>query len=241
MINIIKLFRKLIRKKLKIWHIGDTHGYHELLKIPKNIDWVIHSGDFTNYYDIIKNEQEALNFLHWYGELDIKIKILVAGNHDAYAFKLSKKFKEWCEFYNIIYLENDYIILEGLKVFGSPNTPAFGKWYFQKNRHKLDKHWSLVDDDVDIFITHGPPKGIMDVSEDYNRKLELCGDKALKNHILNRIKPKLCLFGHIHNYKDIINAGIRTIPNHDTVFSNGSVVTDRKFGSLSSNGNILEL
>jgi hypothetical protein len=49
------------------------------------------------------------------------------------------------------------------------------------------------------------------------------------------------LFGHIHNCDDIINAGTRTIPGLDTIFSNGSVVTDGKFGKLSSNGNIFKI
>lgn len=238
MINII---RKFLRKKLKIWHLSDTHGYHGLLQVPKNVDWVIHSGDFSNYYDVTKNETEALNFLHWYGALKIKHKILIAGNHDAYAYKVTKKFKEWCKHYSIIYLENEYIIIDGIKIFGSPNTPNFGTWYFMKDRAKMDKHWSLIDEDVDIFIVHGPPKGILDISENRDRTLEFCGDSSLRNHILNRIKPKLCLFGHIHNVSDIINAGTRIIPNHNTIFSNGSVVTDRKFGILSSNGNILEI
>jgi len=55
------------------------------------------------------------------------------------------------------------------------------------------------------------------------------------------VKPKLMLFGHIHNNKDIVNAGTRKVPGLDTIFSNGSVVTDGKFGRLSSNGNIFEL
>jgi len=223
----------------KIWHISDTHGYHDLLIVPENIDWVIHSGDFSNYFDVYKNEPEALNFLHWYGNLKIPIKILIAGNHDAYAHSISKKFKEWCDYYKIIYLENDYIILDDIKIFGSPNTPNFGNWYFMKNRAKMDKHWNKIDEDVDVFIVHGPPKGVLDLSENRERTLEYCGCNSLKNHILNRIKPKLCLFGHIHNYKDIINAGTMKLSISNTLFSNGSVVTDRKFGTLSSNGNIL--
>ena len=55
------------------------------------------------------------------------------------------------------------------------------------------------------------------------------------------LNPKLCLFGHIHNCEDIINAGIMKLSATDTTFSNGSVVTDGKFGQLSSNGNIFEL
>jgi len=86
---------------MKLWHISDTHGYHELLAIPEDIDIIIHSGDFSNRFDVYKNEQEALNFLHWYGNLKIKHKVLIAGNHDAYAFVLHKKFKEWCKHYNI--------------------------------------------------------------------------------------------------------------------------------------------
>tara|TARA_R110002124_G_scaffold281430_1_gene455656 strand:+ start:9732 stop:10418 length:687 start_codon:yes stop_codon:yes gene_type:complete len=223
----------------KIWHISDSHSYHELLNIPNNIDIVIHSGDFTNYYDTYKNEPEALNFLHWYGNINIPIKILIAGNHDAYAHSVSKKFKEWCKHYNIIYLENDYIDIEGIKIFGSPNTPSFGNWYFMKDRSKMDKHWKQVDENVDIFIVHGPPKGILDLSESKLGDLEFCGCSSLKNHIINRIKPKLCLFGHIHNYKNIINAGIMKLSICDTLFSNGSVVTDNKFGILTSNGNII--
>jgi len=230
-----------MNKKLKIWHISDTHGYHDLLNIPENIDIVIHSGDFSNYYDVYKNEPEALNFLHWFGNLSIKYKILIAGNHDAYVFHMKTKFKELCKDYNIIYLENEGTEIEDIKFWGSPNTPNFGNWYFMKDRGKLDKHWSYVPDNIDIFICHGPCKGILDLSYDRDDKLVFCGDKSLKNHILNRIKPKLFLSGHIHNCDDIINAGTQKLSAYDTIFSNGSVVTDRKFGILSSNGNILEI
>jgi len=110
-----------------------------------------------------------------------------------------------------------------------------------KARDKMHDHWNKVEEDTDIFIVHGPPKGILDLS--YNREgvLEYCGCQSLKKHILFRIKPKLCLFGHIHNCEDIINAGTLKLSAFDTIFSNGSVVTDRKFGQLSSNGNILEI
>lgn len=227
---------------MKILHISDTHTYHELLEIPKNIDLIIHSGDFSNQRSVYLNEPEALNFLHWYGNLDIKYKILVAGNHDAYAFTVSRKFKKWCKHYNIIYLENDYITIEDIKIFGSPYTPTFNDWYFMKSRDKMDRLWKLVNDDVDIFITHGPPKGILDLSENRFRILEMCGCNALRRHILQRIQPKLCLFGHIHNSKDIINAGTLKLSNYPTIFSNASVLTDGQFEKgLTSNGNILEI
>lgn len=224
---------------MKIWHISDTHAHHHMLTIPDNIDMVIHSGDFTNYYDIYKNQVEAKDFLDWYGNLPIKYKVLICGNHDAVGERAIDYLIEKCDYFNIHYLHHTYTEIEDIKIFGSPYTPTFGDWYFNKNRNKLDKYWSKVDEDVDIFICHGPPKGILDLSYDYTHKLKYCGDKALFNHITQRIKPKFMLFGHIHNNKDIINAGILKPSAYDTIFSNGSVVTDGKFGSLSSNGNIL--
>lgn len=222
----------------RIWHISDTHTFHELLTVPENIDIVIFSGDCSNPRDPYLNEPEVKAFIQWFKELPIEHKIFVAGNHDS---SIEKGLVKKIDFsgYNIHYLENDYINIDGIKIFGSPYTPTFGNWSFMKARDKMDKLWSKVDDDVDIFIVHGPPKTILDLSYSRDHNLEYCGCNALKRHILGRIKPKFCLFGHIHNNEDIINAGILKLSDYPTIFSNGSVVTDRKFGKLSSNGNIL--
>ncbi len=228
-------------KKKRIWHISDTHSYHDLLEIPKDIDIVIHSGDCSNVRDPYNNEPEVRKFIDWYSELPIKHKIYVAGNHDS---SIEKKLvtKDDFEGNGIFYLEDSWISMCGFKIHGSPISPNFGNWSFMKSRDKLDRHWERsVDDDVDILITHTPPKGILDISEDRDGKLEFCGCKALKRHVITRIKPKLMLFGHIHNSDDIINAGTMKLSICDTIFSNGSVVTDRRFGKLSSNGNIFEL
>lgn len=217
-----------------------THTYHDLLEIPPNTDMVIHSGDCSNPRDPYNNEPEVRNFIDWFKELPIEHKIYVAGNHDT---SIEKGLVKKIDFsgYNIHYLENDYIDIDGIKIFGSPHTPNFGNWAFMKDRGKINRVWENVDSDVDIFVVHGPPKGILDLSYSREGVLEYCGCNALKKHILNRIKPKLCLFGHIHNTEDIINAGTLKLSNYSTVFSNGSVVTDRKFGKLSSNGNIFTI
>ncbi len=225
---------------MKIWHISDTHTFHELLEIPEGIDMVIHSGDCSNPRDPYNNEPEVREFIHWFKSLPIKHKIYVAGNHDT-SIEKRLVIKEDFGAYNIIYLENETIEIEGLKIFGSPHTPQFGQWAFMKARNKLDRIWqSVIEDGTHIIVVHGPPKGMLDLSYDRDGLMEYCGDKSLMNKVVE-VEPKLMLFGHIHNSDDIINAGTRTIPGLDTIFSNGSVVTDRKFGSLSSNGNIFEL
>lgn len=226
---------------MKIWHFGDTHGYHKFLKVPKDIDVVIFSGDSSNNKNPYINVYELIDFIYWYNELDIPYKVFVAGNHET-SIERGLITKEYFEQFGIIYLENDFVTIEGLKVYGSPVTPSFGDWAFMKSRHKLDEFWkNSIPDDVDVLVVHGPPKGFLDLSYNRENELEFCGCKSLRNHVLNRIKPKLCLFGHIHNNDDVLNQGTMTISGLDTIFSNGSVVTDRKFGTLSSHGNVFEL
>jgi Icc-related predicted phosphoesterase len=224
---------------MKIWHISDTHTYHNLLDVPENIDMVIHSGDATNPKNPYLSEDEMQNFIYWYSLLPIKHKVFVAGNHDVCIEKNFIK-KDDFERAGIIYLENDYIEVKGIKIWGSPVTPTFGEWAFMKARHKTHELWQQIPDDTDIVVVHGPPATILDLSYNRQNELEFCGDSALRKRIID-INPKLCLFGHIHNCEDIINAGTRTLSIRDTIYSNGSVVTDGKFGKLSSNGNIFEI
>jgi Icc-related predicted phosphoesterase len=224
---------------MKIWHISDTHTYHGLLDIPDNIDIVIFSGDCSNPRDPYLNKPEVENFLAWYESLPIKYKIFVAGNHDT---SIEKGFINKLDFASkgIIYLENNYTEIEELKIWGSPITPTFGDWAFMKARHKTHELWQQIPNNTDIVIIHGPPANVLDLSYNRLNQLEFCGDKALKKRLIN-INPKLVCFGHIHNCDDIINAGTMKLSIRDTIYSNGSVVTDGKFGKLSSNGNVFEL
>jgi Icc-related predicted phosphoesterase len=225
---------------MKIWHISDTHTFHGLLEIPENIEIVIFSGDCSNPKNPYLNKTEVDNFIYWFSKLPIKSKVFVAGNHDT---SIEKRLITKLDFSSngIVYLENDFIEIEGVKIWGSPITPTFGEgWAFNKNRSKLHNLWSQIPIDTDIVITHGPPKGILDLSYDRSNLMEFCGCVAFTKAML-KLSPKLCLFGHIHNCQDIVNTGYRKFSNHQTIYSNGSVVEDGKFGKLCSNGNIFEI
>lgn len=227
---------------MKILHISDTHGFH--YQIPEEtflyVDMVIHSGDCSNSPYLQESMIEIIKFLDWYENIPVKHKILVAGNHDtAIARKLIKQTD--IEDRGIIYLENDSIVVEGLKIWGSPITPTFGNWSFMKARDKTHEVWDTIPLDTDIVVVHGPPKGIRDLSYDRQNNLEMCGDRALSKR-LDIVHPKLMLFGHIHNYKDIRNQGVSEFHGFRTVFSNAACVEDGKFNSgLTSFGNILEV
>lgn len=224
---------------IKIWHFSDTHTYHDMLSVPKDIDIAIFSGDCSNPREPYSNEREVRQFLTWFYKIPARCKIMIAGNHDT-SIEQGLVDKLDIQSLGINYLENDFIEVEGLKIYGSPHTPSFGNWAFMKKREKLHDTWQMIPEDTDIMVVHGPPKGMLDLSYNRENVLEFCGCNALKKRML-AIQPKLCLFGHIHNTEDIINAGTVKLSKYKTIFSNGSVVTDGKFGKLSSNGNILEI
>ena len=226
---------------MKIWHISDTHGYHELLEVPSGVDLVIFSGDCANVRDPYRNEHEVRTFLIWFSQLPIKYKVMIAGNHDSAFEKRLITSSQCLVDYGILYLEDESVHIEGLKIYGSPWTPEFNDWSFMKARHKINRVWDIIPEDTDILVTHGPPKGVMDISDSHATKdIHFCGCSALKKKVL-KVEPRFHMFGHVHNFEDHINQGTQQLANCRTIFSNGSVVKDRRFGELSSNGNIFEI
>lgn len=217
--------------------ISDTHMQHESLNVEKDLDTIIHCGDSTNYREPIPNQKEFDIFIKWYSELDIKHKVLIAGNHDEWSMK--KYNVDKVKDLGIIYLEHEYYELEGLIMFGSPYTPTFGNWYHMKDRSKLDRFWEVLEPNIDILITHGPPKCVLDLSHNANGELEYCGDAALLRHVLQK-KPRYHCFGHIHDSRGCFNQGVRIMG--ETTFINASCVTDGKIGQgTSSNGVIIKI
>jgi len=146
----------------RVWAISDSHQKHGFLKVPKDIDIVIHAGDESNYRNPYMNNNECLNFLEWYKNLDIKYKVFVAGNHStAIGNGLIKK-SDIPE--NIIYLEHESTNIEGINIFGSPYSPSFGTgWSFNVPRNKMVDYWSEIPENTNILIAHSPPKGVLDL------------------------------------------------------------------------------
>lgn len=51
-----------MRNKLRVLHISDTHGFHDLLSIPQDIDVLAFTGDESNRRDPHLNEAEFYDF-----------------------------------------------------------------------------------------------------------------------------------------------------------------------------------
>lgn len=178
---------------------SDTHEQHRQLKVPDG-DIFVHCGDFT----MIGEGRWVEDFNKWLGELPHKYKIVVAGNHDrSFDLKdLEGAPTHAMRYYGrdrlpnaTHYLLNDGCEVEGLRFWGSPYTPIFHStyWKFHYDRAEGQRLWSLIPENLDVLITHGPADRILD------KTLE--GEYAGCYDLTKRIaeaKPRVHVFGHIH-------------------------------------------
>lgn len=96
---------------------------------------------------------------------------------------------------NVFYLENSFVLIDDIKIWGSPITPAFGfGWAFNAYRHEINQYWQTIPNDTDIVITHGPIYGYCDRTQHGGLNV---GCEQLY-HRLNEVRPKLHFSGHIH-------------------------------------------
>lgn len=188
---------------MKIWTISDTHCRHNELIVP-DVDMVIHCGDCSNSFLPADNEKEVYNFLDWYSELPIKHKLMTFGNHDT---SVEAGLIDLTKYPNINFLHQSGVTIEDIKFWGSPYTPRFGSWAFMIKRNRMEMVWDNVPDDTDVLVTHGPPKGFLDLTKELDGSLVQVGCKSLTN-ATSRIKPLVHCFGHIHDESDIYNYGI---------------------------------
>lgn len=170
--------------------MADTHGRHRGLAVPEG-DVLIHAGDLTARGTLPQLDDVA----QWLRSLPHAHKLVIAGNHD-FAFE-EKPAEARALFSGLTYLQDELVEVSGLRVYGSPWQPWFHSWAFNLHRGApIDEKWQLIPAGVDVLVTHGPPAGLGDRCWDGQR----VGCEDLLRH-LSRVKPKLHLFGHIHEDK----------------------------------------
>lgn len=181
----------------KILHISDTHGCHHRLCDLPDADILVHSGDFT----MNGSEQEAIDFLNWFCDLDYRHKIFICGNHDNCLYRANIDGLDT----NVHYLCNSGIELNGIYFYGVPMFMG------DCITDRQSKHYANIPEDTDVLISHTPPFGILDFDDNINY-----GSKDLLDRIM-AVKPRLHLYGHIHSQHGI------TVLNGIT-FSNGAIM-----------------
>ena len=167
--------------------LSDTHNYQDEIAVPDG-DILLHAGDATGCGRV----EEITAFDDWLGRLPHRFKIFVAGNHDLLFEDRPALAQSLIT--NAVYLQDSMATIAGLKIYGSPWQPWFYDWAFNlPHGAALREKWDLIPEGLDILITHGPPYGILD--------LTVNGDNAGCPELLDVVqqrKPRLHLFGHIH-------------------------------------------
>lgn len=204
--------------KTRFLIISDTHG---LGRLPGSIkrqhaDVAMHCGDLTTGSKL----EEFKASLRLLQAVDAPLKLVIAGNHD---FTMDipvfeRKVADACPPLDPMLIEQAYgyfgearklfgpetginFLDEGtrifrlengamLKVYASPYTPSGGDWGF---RYHPDHGHIFSIPEVDIVMTHGPPRGILD----YSRPREQGGCPFLFEAVA-RSRPRMHCFGHIH-------------------------------------------
>ena len=193
------------------WLVADKMLRDDLADMLPGGPILVHAGDISNRGTI----REVVQFLAWFDKLPYTHKILIAGNHDFF-FEVAKKedIDSLLSNYNIHYLNDSGITIEGIKFWGSPVTPYFHNWAFNRYPNEIKPHWDLIPEDIDVLITHGPPNGILDFTH-YDKMHVGCPSLLEK---VMKIKPQVHVFGHIHEAR-----GTKIVD--ETTFINASSVT----------------
>ena len=120
---------------------------------------------------------------------------------------------------SVIYLEDEGHVINideefQINLYGSPWTAIHGKpgKAFQIPRIDLGEKWKKIPSSVDILITHMPPYGVLDE----NAGKVKAGCKDLLRLVTEKLKPRIHVFGHIHESRGWTNLG-------KTLFINASI------------------
>lgn len=212
--------------------VSDLHGHLPRLQ---GGDLLIVAGDLT-----ARDTQKEIDaFDRWLESQPYRKKIFITGNHDnrlsdekprIYYTCFGGKKRERFE-----YLRDSETEFEGLKIWGTPWSSQFPGInpkccaFTYPFMESLSDKWDKIPDDVDILITHTPPLGILDTVEmDYTAS---CGDKDLRETLEKRIKPKLHVFGHIHEHggKQMIFKRPGNGTENNTICVNASYVNEHYY------------
>ncbi len=185
--------------------LSDTHSLHHRIPSIPDADILIHAGDISKYGD----ESQVVDFLHWFSALPHKHKIFIAGNHDFFFENKREVFIRTVIPDNVIYLNDSGCEINGIRIWGSPISPEFMNWAFNRKRDtEIQQHWNKIPENTDILITHGPPAGILDTTTNFQKT----GCEDLLNTVL-KIRPAYHIFGHIHEAHGIITQASTTFVN----------------------------
>jgi Icc-related predicted phosphoesterase len=172
------------KRTIRIACISDTHSLHGQLEMPSQIDVLIHAGDFSRMGRV----EDIVSFNEWLGTLqaEIKHRVVVLGNHEGGVFRRVDPASMLTNATAV--LQSAGVTLHdlgGLRVWGTRFS-----WPMRPDSPCKNPEYTAIPDETDIVIAHGPALGFVDGGS---------GCPELRDALMERVKPKLFVCGHIHN------------------------------------------
>lgn len=180
-----EIVRSLAPSPLRIAAIADTHGLG--FSFPR-AEIFIHAGDMTAWGEWAETAAVGKTL----GEEHYQAVILVPGNHD-------QALEQYPKVELFPFSEHTHLLIDeaweyrGVLFYGSPWTPYFDgvnpRWMaFVRGEEELRQHFQKMPGEIDVLITHGPPRGVLDNGT---------GSLALRDAVEKRRIGKH-IFGHLH-------------------------------------------
>jgi Icc-related predicted phosphoesterase len=119
--------------------------------------------------------------------------LLTPGNHDRTCFEWMDGVRSMTTDPRIHWLIDETFELDGKVFWGSPWTPPFNDWFWMADETKLARTYRAMPEKLDVLITHGPPRGVLDPGHDGSH----VGSTALMYAVETR-NIDHHVFGHLH-------------------------------------------
>lgn len=216
---------------MRILHISDTHG---TWPIPETdgYDVVVHSGDVLPNFSFGVSVVEVARQPLWIAKHAKDIPegyrrtpvVVCLGNHDY--VDPTPALREAGIDARLV--QDEVVEVLGVRFWGHPWTPRFCDWNYNCSLEEMSRrlrplHAALDDGRVDVLVSHGPMRRVLD----RNRQGERCGCPLLRDVLLTcGHLPKAMLCGHIHEsagVKDWARAG----PNAARMIVSNAALTQR--------------
>jgi Icc-related predicted phosphoesterase len=175
---------------MRIVAISDLHGYLPL-QVPPS-DLVLIAGDVCP--DASTREAQAVwlrdAFTPWAEQLETRAVVMCWGNHDFVGQLPSAELPSL----PVDVVTDRAVTVEGMTIYATPWTRSIpGVWAFDVELDELAARMEAIPGGIDILMTHGPPRGVLDRVVSGDR----VGSTALAAAVA-RVRPRLHVFGHIH-------------------------------------------
>lgn len=184
---------------LRICVVADMHGQ---LPIIPPCDVLILSGDIAPDFGRIGDPSNTYRQTHWLNSefarwldgLPAEEIIATGGNHDFAIHRQRASISTEIRWQLLI--DEPYEAF-GLKFWGSPWVINLSGWAFNLSDEQAARKWARIPDDTDILVLHGPPHGFGDAVGGGFSGVSHVGSRTILPE-LDRVRPKLVTYGHIH-------------------------------------------